>query len=147
MKIGADNWIEKDSYRKGTKEHKEEVKERPDKVKHHKEERAENGYSWFDWINFDSFIAGIVATAVLKFAEDGVGYFPIGGEFQDPEYPYDYPDGTHENFVATCGAIYYALTEWLNDGNMVMLNETDVKYQEAREAMILFAEHLGSWWD
>lgn len=161
-KIGADEWLSGNPYNKdkGLKEWKKTEKKRPKTMKKHHKERMANGYSWFDWINFDSYIAGIVATAVLKFAEDGVGYFPIWGEqmiVDDEKGIYEYPDGTHENHTATCGAIYFALTNWL-DWDLVKAVESApspqdayamelVVMEEATEAMVLFAENLCRWWD
>ncbi len=148
LKIGADAWIEKNPYNNkkgyGRKKHKEWNKNQESRLAKHKTQRAENGYSWYDFINFDSFIASVVATAVLKFAEDGMGYFPIGGEQINGD-TWDYPEGTAENFNATCGSIYYALTQWLTVDEFSPGHEA--RYEEAKEAMILFSEHLGSWWD
>jgi hypothetical protein len=162
-KIGADAWIWKNSYRRGCMKHWKELVKGPARNLRHKKERMSNGFSTLDWWNMDSFIAGVVATGVLKFAEDGVGYFPIGDEkMVDTEKGgWVWEDGTYENYVATCGAIYYALTQWLDweDEALVPYLEAHpgdytgynaiakVKYEEAREAMILFAENLGRWWD
>lgn len=158
-KIGADAWLTGPNpynQESGKKKHDKYEKQRPKDIKKHKKQRAEEGFSWFDWINFDSFIAGVVAEAVLQFAERSHGYFPIGGEEMDQE-TYDYPEGTYENYQATCGAIYFALTNWLNwdlvaaikgapsPGDAYAMEQ--VVYGEAVEAMILFSENLGRWWD
>lgn len=126
LKIGADNWLDK-------------PQERNYDVEKHKKERIEQGFSEYDWWNFNSYIMGVVALAVLKFA-DGNSYFPIHTE--------DYEDDTLDDYRATCGAIYFALREYLEaeedwNGDYDMA----VYYDEAREAMILFAENLGHWWN
>lgn len=145
LKIGADAWLYGPSgYRKGTKPDRQIRKRRPGEIKKHKRQRVAQGYSWFDWINFDTFIAGVVATAALRFAEESHGYFAIGGEGLDPKY--SWPEGTAENYTATCGAIYFALSEWLNHDDSDW-DAQQVRWAEAREAMILFSEHLSSWWD
>lgn len=122
LKIGADVWLN------GTD---------GDKLPRHHQERIERGFSEYDWWNFNSYIAGVVATAVLK-CVDGYGYFAINTK--------DYEEDTEEDFKATCGAIYYALTEYLR-ADYEWADDMNERYEEAREAMILFAENLGSWWD
>lgn len=147
-KIGADEWLSDNMYNqikgKGLKDWKKTERDRPKKIKRHHKERIENGYSWFDWINFDTFIMGVVATGVLKFAEDSVGFFPMDGEKMDKLY--HYPEGTLENYKATCGAIYFALTEYLDNGGDYGPGYLD-RAEEAKEAMMLFAENTLRWWD
>jgi hypothetical protein len=155
--VGADVWLNKNPYNrgKGLKKHLKEEKARPKKIKRHQKERMMNGYSWYDWINFDSYIGPVIASAVLKFATDGVGFWPMDDEQMNEDYSYD--DSVCENFHATCGAIYFALTEWAN-WDLVKAVEgapspqdayamETVVYNEAREAMHIFAENLGTWWD
>jgi hypothetical protein len=43
-------------------------------LERHKRERAENGFSVFDWWNFNSYLAWVNIQGLKKFKEEGSGY-------------------------------------------------------------------------
>ncbi len=146
LPVGADTWIHKNPYRKGIKEHAEWELNRDKRFRKHRKQRADNGYSWEDWINFDSYIVPVIANAILDFAEHGVGFFPMDNEEPDP-LDYAYPQSTQENHTATLGAIYYALSEYSKVTDAAIGPEWEMRYAEAQEALHIFVDHLAHWWD
>lgn len=40
----------------------------------HPYERARYGYSWWDWINFNSYLADVIQDGTLRFITEGHGY-------------------------------------------------------------------------
>jgi len=110
----------------------EEFKDEPDKLEQHRAERAESGFSVFDWWSFDTYITGVIGNAVKQFA-NGRGY----------------PGGfTQESWTTLCNEISEPLLKFSNDqfdGNT--FDEESKMYDDAKEAMMKFSEHLGAWWD
>ena len=40
----------------------------------HKRERVENGFSTYDWWNFNSYLAWVIKNGLAKFIDEGVGH-------------------------------------------------------------------------
>lgn len=101
-------------------------------VAKHRTQRAEDGFSVFDWWAFDQYIAEVVARAALKFAHEGSGYFEEMGE-----------EGTREYFIGIARPLMeYAQDKFKRDV------ETQLRVrEEAKDAMMRFAEHFPRWWD
>jgi|SRR5882757_4828806 len=111
----------------------EEYKDDPEKLKIHREQRMSRGYSVFDWWCFDTYISGVIASAVENFST-GHGY---PGDFSNME-----------EFEAFCKSIYEPLAFYASDEySRLKWVDQEPKYMEAVEAMKKFAERLGSWWD
>jgi len=103
------------------------------KLRRHKRQRAKQGYSEYDWWSFDTYITWVIGNAVLDFKNRGVGLH--------------YGSSSAEN------------DEWLDSIAKPLLRYSESKfdihdheeelrmYNEAREAMKKFSEHLGTWWD
>lgn len=47
---------------------------KPDRIAIHRSQRALRGFSDYDWWSFDTYISGVIATALEKFRDDGMGY-------------------------------------------------------------------------
>lgn len=108
--------------------------QRARRIRRHERERINHGFSWNDWISFDTHICLVIADAVADFRLKGCGY-PMGS--------------SEEEWHATLLAIEGPLRWW---GEKKFDNDLDAKgelqkYKEAQAAMALFAEHLGSMWD
>lgn len=95
-------------------------------------QRIRQGYSYHDLWSFDTYIAGVIgrATEDLKSAHG---------------YP---PDMSEEEWMATLDRISKPLLAY-SEGKFVTLEVEQARamYDEAREAMHLFAVHLGGMWD
>jgi hypothetical protein len=109
-----------------------EYKDEPDKLERHRTERAENGFSVFDWWSFDTYIAGVIANAVIKFRDEGVGY-PAN---MDPE-----------EWKNLCTEIAEPLLAWSDDKFDLDFKEGEALYDRVKEAMHKFADNFGSFWD
>lgn len=104
------------------------------RVWRHEAERVNHGYSWYDWISFDTFVCQVMADACRDFRLNGHGY-PCGM--------------TEEEWHAILVKIEEPLRWWATekfDNNLDHKGELQ-KYKEAQAAMALFAEHLGAMWD
>jgi len=104
------------------------------RVWRHERERVNHGYSWWDWISFDTYVCGVIADACRDFRLKGMGY----------------PSGmTEEEWHAVLLRIEEPLRWWAEDkfDNDLDHKAEAAKYEEAKAAMALFAEHLGSMWD
>jgi hypothetical protein len=109
-----------------------EYKDEPEKLERHRKERSEQGFSTFDWWSFDTYIAGVIGRAVLKFREDGMGY---------PG------DMTEESWNAFCTEIAEPLIAY-SDQKFDVTREDEFKlYEDAKEAMHKFSDRLGYFWD
>lgn len=49
----------------------------------HYQQRSQNGFSYADWINFDHYIAWVIASAVQKMKDEGHTMFIFPGEPED----------------------------------------------------------------
>jgi hypothetical protein len=104
-------------------------------VYRHLRERILYGASWNDWINFDSYLAALIANATHDFRSHGVGGYP--------------GNMTKEEWHADLLKIEQAFRKWGDDKvrlEMSMDEEKDL-YEECREAMFLVALHFGAFWD
>lgn len=104
------------------------------RVTRHQRERVKNGYSWYDWISFDTYICQVVADSCQAFRLHGVGY----------------PSGmTEAEWHDILHRIEMPLRWWAEQKfeNSLDHKAEMIKYKEAQAAMALFAEHLGSMWD
>lgn len=104
------------------------------RVWRHERERVDRGYSWWDWISFDTYVCQVIADACRDFRVRGMGY-PAGM--------------TEEEWHAILLKIEEPLRWWAEDkfDNDLDHKAEAVKYKEAQAAMALFAEHLGNMWD
>lgn len=99
----------------------------------HKKQRVEFGYSTFDWWSMDSYIAGVIAHACDKFAKESHGH---------PG------DMTYEEWQNYCSGIAAPLKLWASANRWKLSHEDEMKlYEEVKEAMHLFAERFGCFWD
>lgn len=100
----------------------------------HQRGRIKNGYSWYDWISFDTYVCQVIADACQGFRLHGAGY-PTGmteEEWHDVLYRIEVP------------LRWWAEQKFENDLDP---KAEMIKYKEAQAAMALFSEHLGSMWD
>jgi hypothetical protein len=104
------------------------------RVVKHERDRVNHGYSWNDWISFDTYICQVIADAVQDFRLHGAGY-PMG--MDEAEW--------HDILHKIEDPLRWWATEKF-DNNLDAKGEIQ-KYKEAQAAMALFAEHLGSMWD
>jgi hypothetical protein len=109
-------------------------KEDPSRWKFHKKQRVKYGYSEFDWWNFDSYIAGVIAHACERFANESHGY---------PG------DMTAQQWKELCLSISTPLALWASRDRWKLSakDEYEVLYPQVVEAMHKFADHFGSFWD
>lgn len=47
---------------------------KPERISIHRSQRALRGFSDFDWWSFDTYISWVIATALTKFRDEGIGY-------------------------------------------------------------------------
>lgn len=123
--VGADSWVH--NQRKG-----ESRKTLERRIAKHRRQRSEAGYSWNDWISFDTFLAGIIANGMRDFRLNGIGY----------------PGGmTPEEWNDILLRIENPLSRWAADKFEADHETEKIKYSEAQEAIRLLAEHFGHFWD
>lgn len=104
------------------------------RVWRHERGRVNHGFSWDDWISFDTYICLVIADACADFRLKGMGY-PMGMEEQE------WHDVLHK--------IEEPLRWWAEkkfDNDLDHQGEV-IKYKEAQAALVLFAQHLGAMWD
>lgn len=104
------------------------------RVFRHERERVNHGYSWYDWISFDTYVCQVIADACADFRLKGHGY---PSDLTEAEW--------HEILYKIEVPLRWWAEEKFN-------NELDhrgelQKYKEAQAAMALFAEYLGAMWD
>ena len=102
------------------------------RVARHNAERAQKGYSWYDWISFDTFICGVIANACRDFRLKGVGY---GNGY------------TEESWAEFLLSIEEPLRVWAEQKFDLDQPEYLESYEAARAAMHKFADELGQFWD
>lgn len=120
----GDHWIREERDENGELRHD---------VARHEAERVRDGFSEYDWWNFDTFIAEIVARAALKFAEEGHCYFEEMGE-----------EGTREYYLDIARPLMrYARDEVAT----ATLEEMQLARTQAVNAMVRFAVHFERWND
>lgn len=151
--IGADYWLHKPTWRKGSIRYWRDLPKRPKRIVKHKIDRAQNGYSWDDWINFDSYVGPMIAKAVKRFADEGHGFFFVDKsdavDAHTPPYIADW-ENAEAKFKALCYGIHDDIMAYYN----LDIFSPDCTYEEevaaletAKAAMVLFSQNLGHWWD
>lgn len=125
MHTGADAWIYKKKPFTGSGWRK-----RRKDIRKHKKQRAQQGWSVYDFWGADHYIAAVVAGLAARFRDHGVGY---PGRYTAQDWA----------FILT--AIEKPLV------NYVMKSETGddtpQDFAAADEAMHLFADHWMDFWD
>ena len=122
--VGADTYP--------TRHGRESIRDYQHTVKEHRLERAANGYSTRDWWNFDTFIVGLIANAVADFRTHGMGY---PGHVTEGEWH------------VILKRIEGPLRAYANDKFDVFGEDATKQYEAAQEALRLFTEYLGHFWD
>jgi len=133
--IGADAWIH--NQRKG--ESRKTLKRR---IARHRRQRSEKGYSWHDWIDFDTFLAGIIANGVRDFRLNGVGV-PIGLDSNAAHVL----SGSVEVWNEILLKIETPLRRWSEDKFEEDFDTNKITYAEVQDALRLLADHFGHLWD
>lgn len=129
INIGADSWLfEKDPFGTDPAEREKAYNAR----ERHKYERTVSGYSFYDWINADKFICGIIASIVKKFMDEGSGY---PGHLTEQEWR-DILTTIYEPLRA-----YAADRAYWDDAE-----ETKIR-EDAQEALHAFADYMPHFWD
>jgi len=112
---------------------KKERKRDPEGWKKHTKERVKYGYSEVDWWSFDSYIAGVIAHACEKFAAESHGH---PGNM------------TAEDWTALCLDISRPLALWASADRWELSWDDSLKlYTQVQEALHMFADNFGSFWD
>lgn len=115
-----------------------EETERWDTDKHY-EERKVNGFSTADWINFDTYIAWVIAEAVRKMKSDGHTMFSYIGQPEDT-----WEALTHEEYDVMIHGFSQYVEHRDSSGNT-----TDYKkiYDDLDKALEVFKVRFKSLWD
>lgn len=108
-------------------------KEEPGRWSRHKRQRIQYGYSVYDWWNFDSYIAGVIAHAVGRFAREGMGH-PMSH--------------TEASWKQLCLSISEPLSKWACEDRWTLsLDDSLELYRQVQEALHKFADNFGGFWD
>lgn len=108
-------------------------KEEPGKWKKHQRQRVKYGYSIYDWWNFDSYIAGVIAHATERFASQGMGH------------PMSHTEATWKEL---CLSISEPLAKWASEDRWKLnLDDSLELYRQVQEALHKFADNFGGFWD
>lgn len=101
----------------------------------HSIDRLRYGASWYDWINFDTYLAALLANAAHDFRNHGVGGYP--------------GNMTKERWHAELLKIETAFRKWVDDDlrSKMSTEEEKALYEECQEALFAVALHFGSFWD
>lgn len=102
------------------------------RIRRHERQRIKNGYSWYDWISFDTFLCLLLADACKDFRENSHGY-PMGSSV--------------EEWNALLTSIEEPLRVWGESKFELKHDEEVAAYEAAIAAMHLVADNLGSLWD
>lgn len=112
---------------------RKDKQESPKRWKLHKKQRIKYGYSEIDWWSFDSYIAGVIAHACMKFAHESHGH-PA--------------DITAQQWSQYCLSIAEPLALWASPHRWrLSADDSMALYEEAQQALRMFAERFGSFWD
>lgn len=107
--------------------------EKPNRWKKHKRQRVKYGYSVYDWWNFDSYIAGVIAHALDRFVRQGMGH---------PAHH------TEDSWDHLCLSISEPLAKWASDNRWKLsADDTTKLYEQVQEALHKFADNFGAFWD
>lgn len=102
------------------------------RIARHNKERAQKGYSVYDWWSFDTFVCGLIANACRDFRLIGHGH---------PG------DMTEEEWNAYLLEIEEPLRVWAEEKFDLHGDEEMAAYRAAQEAMAKFTARLGYMWD
>jgi hypothetical protein len=101
-------------------------------------ERAENGLSKADWINFDTYIAWVIANAVKRFRDEGNTAFY-------------YPNEPEENWEALTHGEYEVMIEgfggWASKSDLETHEEEASAVAKLEDALEIFKNRFKSLWD
>jgi hypothetical protein len=99
------------------------------RVRCHRRERIRYGFSRYDWINFDTYVCGVIADACWNFREHSHGH----------------PGGmTQQEWHATLTRIEVPLRRWVEEEGCDMDEQAE---EECVAALRLFVDHFGCFWD
>ncbi len=62
------------NWRYGWKRNLKSLINYPRKIKTHIVGRVVNGYSWYDWVNFDTYLSEVIVAGLTDFKNNGIGY-------------------------------------------------------------------------
>ena|SRR5258708_7092869 len=99
----------------------------------HKKERVKFGYSTQDWWSFDSYLAGVIASGLERFASEEAHGHPA--------------DLSWEEWQNYLNSISVVLRRWENDFWGLPVNEGLELEKDLKEAMHKFADRFTSLWD
>lgn len=142
-RVWTDRWIRKQETHWRPRRHYGDEEEIPDarpepaqamwkRVSRHNAQRAQKGYSVYDWWSFDTFICGVIANACRDFRLKGVSY-AMG-----------YTEGSWSAYLLS---IETPLRVWAEGKYDLGHGEEVEAYEAAKAAMHRFADELGNFWD
>lgn len=104
----------------------------------HYEERKVNGFSKADWINFDTYIAWVIASAVQKMKDEGHTMFCFPDE---PESEWErLTNEAYDTMIKGFG-------NWAQDKLDYTADEGKQMVADLNEALDIFKRHFQSLWD
>lgn len=103
-----------------------------DSIERHRRERADRGFSDYDWWNFNTYLSWVIIAALTKFKEEGSGYPSSVGS---PEAWYAIIDEMIEGFEAQI------------ELDFPQSDDRAAKKIKADNALALFAKYYSSLWD
>lgn len=124
MQIGADTWIYKGTMSNGG------WRERRRRIRKHRKQRADIGWSVFDFWGGDHFIVGVIAGMAARFRDSGAGY------------PARYTAQEWADVLTRIEAPLHTYVEKSSTGD-----HRPEDFDAANVAMQLFAEHWMDFWD
>ena len=112
----------------------------------HYEERKVQGFSKADWINFDTYIAWVIASAVEKMKAEGHTMFRFPGEPGDT-----WEARTHEEY----DVMIKGFSQWANHDTLDWLDMSREEYRRTSQryeadldaALEIFKKRFKSLWD
>lgn len=133
-RVWTDRWVREQSHswwnlRKTGSESAQRMWKRVDR---HNRERAQKGYSVYDWWNFDTFVCGLIANACRDFRLKSHGH------------PTDMPKEEWYEFLL---GIETPLRVYAEDKFDMCGDDALKVYEDAKAAMHRFADRLGNFWD
>jgi hypothetical protein len=125
VRIGADAWLTDE----GNFDDEDEYRAAQFR---HQQQRVNEGISWYDMVNADDFIIGVIAKAARHFDEDGASH----------------PGGmSEEDWSATLKTIYEPLEAYLMIDPMVDEDAARQIRVDAQDALHAFADYFQAFWD
>lgn len=105
----------------------------------HYRQRSQNGFSFADWINFDSYIAWVIANAVQKMKDEGNTSFVYDGE--PPENWEELTKAEYQVMIDGFGG-YVKMRDEIMDSE-----EWAKVKRNLDDALALFSKRFTSLWD